>query len=358
MLSDFLSALKFDTIGSYAAPEGTSPDIIVKAQIASGLRILTDGHIHRKEWDNSFFKGLAGLKETVIESGHIYQECPAMTTLLRLTGRIAADDMNPAKEEFKALRDITPEGHIIKQTMPAPSHLLAKMMDDNAWKSIYNTTEELCLDIAAAYRKMLSDLYSEGCRFVQFDDCSWEPMMYAGGIKCLLQGGTDIERYISLLIDINNDSIAGLPCDLTTALYVCRGSYDSPRYRQVDYSLIAPRLFAENNVDMFYLDLNVDSANDYSMLKYMPDSKKVMLGIVSPFDTPDDPSQFIKYNLNEASIYCGSLYPGISFRCGMNNPSSLLPSPETQWAKVERLNKIVMEIWRQHATWQHMQHSL
>ena len=46
----------FDTIGSFAAPQGTSPDRIVKAQIASGLKILTDGHIHRKEWDNSFFK--------------------------------------------------------------------------------------------------------------------------------------------------------------------------------------------------------------------------------------------------------------------------------------------------------------
>ena len=85
----------------------------------------------------------------------------------------------------------------------------------------------------------------------------------------------------------------------------------------------------------------------------MPDGKKVMLGIVSPFDTPDNPSQFIETNLNEASLYRGSTYPGISFRCGMNNPASLLPSPETQWTKVDRLNSIVTEIFRQHAIVQH-----
>lgn len=353
MLSDFFAALMFDTIGSFAAPQGTSPDRIVKAQIASGLKILTDGHIHRKEWDNSFFKGLTGMEETVIGSGHIYQEYPAMTTLLRLTGRIEATDIHPAIVEFKALRDITPKGYTIKQTMPAPSHFLAKILDDNIWKSIYSNQEELCRDIARAYRKTLLGLYSEGCRFVQFDDCSWEPMMYAGGIKYLLQGGTDIERHISLLIDINNDSIDGLSSDMTIAHYVCRGSYDSPRYRRVDYSFIAPRLFAESNADMFYLDLNVDSDNDYSILRYMPDGKKVMLGIVSPFDTPDNPSQFIETNLNEASLYRGSTYPGISFRCGMNNPASLLPSPETQWTKVDRLNSIVTEIFRQHAIVQH-----
>ena len=146
--------------------------------------------------------------------------------------------------------------------------------DDNIWKSIYSNPEELCRDIARAYRKILFGLYSEGCRFVQLDECLGL-MMYAGGKNICYRVepiSKDISHYrlTSTMIPTGRTLLRHDHC----THYVCRGSYDSPRYRRVDYSFIAPRLLPKATRICFYLDLNVDSDNDYSILRHMPDGKK------------------------------------------------------------------------------------
>ena len=78
------------------------------------------------------------MEETVIGSGHIYQEYPAMTTLLRLTGRIGSNRHTSGNRGIQGAGGYHPKGYTIKQTMPAPSHFLAKILDDNIWKSIYS----------------------------------------------------------------------------------------------------------------------------------------------------------------------------------------------------------------------------
>ena len=65
--------------------------------------------------------------------------------------------------------------HFARQTIPAPAQLL-KEIDRNPKEEIekiYPSRDELINDIAKAYKHVILDLYKNGCRNLQLDDCTW-----------------------------------------------------------------------------------------------------------------------------------------------------------------------------------------
>lgn len=54
--------------------------------------------------------------------------------------------------------------------------------------------------------------------------------------------------------DINNALIASIPDDMTVTKHVCCGNYHSTYAHSGPYDSVAEPLFAQENVDAFYLE--------------------------------------------------------------------------------------------------------
>jgi len=348
VMDKFLQSLRTDTVGSFELPEGTTLAELVERQACAGLKAVTDGHITRKHWDLDFFNGFGGLELSVISGGRVYQEYASMTGLLRMTGRVSYSGSHPVFREFANLYAAAHRHAEAKQTMPAPSQLLHTLLSDNEWRKFYDSEGAVARDIAEAYRLTIVHLYELGCRFVQFDDCSAAPFCDERGIKEMLLGGVDPMARLRRLAAVNNTVAGAVPSGMRTALYMCRGCYDSPERTGGNYSFVAPHVFPRLAFDALYLDLNVDSSNDYSVLSYLPDGKKVMLGVMPAFDHITDSAAHIVDNVHEASDYYPIANLGLTFRSGLRPDRPIAQPDSAQWQRIALMQKAAGEIaeWR------------
>lgn len=107
--------------------------------------------------------------------------------------RISGEN-HPFVEHFKFVKLFEDENVTARQTIPAPAQLLAELYREDNGKntnSIYPDQEELIQDIAAAYRTVIQDLYTAGCRNLQFDDersGDFEPLRFVSENKKVVLG--------------------------------------------------------------------------------------------------------------------------------------------------------------------------
>ena len=168
--------------------------------------------------------------------------------------------------------------------MPAPAQLLAELYREDNGKNtdaVYPDHEQLLQDIAAAYRTVIADLYAAGCRSVQFDDCTWGMFCDSGYQGFLETSGLSLAQMQEEYLRLNNLAIEGKPADLALTTHVCRGNYHSTWASQGGYAPVAPFLFAQENVDAFYLEFDDERSGNFEPLKHVAEGKKVVLGLVT-----------------------------------------------------------------------------
>ncbi|MCM1332779.1 MAG: hypothetical protein NC248_09235 [Bacteroides sp.] len=193
----------------------------------------------QEEWQKelSFFSGFNGLAKSIIDSGRIYQEYPAMTYMLRMTGKISFNNKHPLLTQT--------ENNSIHENMqlPAPAYLLLLILTENEWKRHYLSINELTVDIGSAYNNLLRELYKLGYRHITIKDYSWQPFMDDYHINNLIQGGVDINRYLTMLISVNNLVFDNMPPQMTLTHLIC--GYDNHTCRlNHNYPFISKELFS------------------------------------------------------------------------------------------------------------------
>lgn len=322
----------------------------VLSQVNAGLELVTDGHGGDPSWTDRFITCFNGLDSVTITEGRVYQHYPAMTGLLRMTGRISWNPSHPVVREFQELysascsiADHGKSGFTVKQNIPAPSYMFARILEGCEWRRFYSSAEDVADAVVEAYVSMSFALYEEGCRMLQFDDWSWSLLCDRSGFDSLIRDGVDVIRYMRLLSDINNRLMDLLPADMVKAIYISRASADSVFHPNGEYGGIAPYVFGGSSADLFYLDMNVDSYNDFAFLRHIPCGRKIMLGLLSPVDMISDPSEFVVKNLCDASVHYSPGKIGVSFRCGVTD-LDMFPSEKAQWERISFVNNEIKGI--------------
>lgn len=107
------------------------------------------------------------------------------------------------------------------------------------------------------------------------------------------------EEYLRL----NNLAIEGKPEDLALTTHVCRGNYHSTWASPGRLCPVAPFLFAQENVDAFYLEFDDERSGNFEPLKYVAEGKKVVLGLVTTKNPRLEDKQTIIARIHEAARY-------------------------------------------------------
>ena len=325
-------------------------DLVAK-QKAAGLKVVTDGEFRRSYWHLDFMWGLGGIERRTSREGYKFHDEETTADTAVVVGPVSGEN-HPFVEHFKFVQALAGSDHVARQTIPAPIQTFSEVTLDRcdgqqeSLRSVYPTDEALFDAIAAAYRTVIADLYAAGCRNIQFDDCTWGIYCDADFVAKTGMSPVDIQKVSELGVALNNAAIEGAPADLVINTHVCRGNYHSTYAFEGGYDPIAPYLFANENVQAFYLEFDTPRAGGFEPLRHVADGKKVVLGLVTSKQPGLEDGDALVARINEAAQYVPLENLYLSPQCGFASCEiGNKLTEEEQWAKIALIQKVAKRVW-------------
>ena len=337
--------------GALRAVEDEAIRDLVAKQKAAGLHVITDGEFRRSYWHLDFMWGLQGIERRTSRTGYQFHDEETTADTAVVTGKISGES-HPFVEHFKFVKALEEEGQVARQTIPTPAQTYSEVILDRcdgqqeSLRAVYPTDEELIADIAAAYRTVLADLYAAGCRNVQFDDCTWGIYCDRDFVAKTGMSPVDIKKVSELGVALNNAALEGKPADLVVNTHVCRGNYHSTYAFEGGYDPVAPYLFANEDVNAFYLEFDTPRAGGFEPLAHVAAGKKVVLGLVTSKQPGLEDEELLVRRINEAAQYVPLEDLCLSPQCGFAScECGNKLTEEEQWAKVALVQRVAKRVW-------------
>lgn len=347
--ADFAAGV-IDEAALRAVEDEAIRDLVAK-QKAAGLHVITDGEFRRSYWHLDFMWGLQGIERRTSRTGYQFHDEETTADTAVVTGKISGEN-HPFVEHFKFVKALEEEGPVARQTIPAPAQTYSEVILDRcdgqqeSLRAVYPTDEELIADIAAAYRTVLADLYAAGCRNVQFDDCTWGIYCDRDFVAKTGMSPVDIKKVSELGVALNNAALEGKPADLVVNTHVCRGNYHSTYAFEGGYDPVAPYLFANEDVNAFYLEFDTPRAGGFAPLAHVAAGKKVVLGLVTSKQPGLEDEELLVRRIYEAAQYVPLEDLCLSPQCGFAScECGNKLTEEEQWAKVALVQRVAKRVW-------------
>lgn len=321
--------------------ENDAVEQLVEHQIEAGLGEVTSGEFRRNRWNMDFWFGFDGVRCERVDSGHIYQQLDPFTDLIRFTGRLAYNPSHPFFDDFLFLHKTAGGRARCRQTIPSPANLYLEILDmtDGCPESIYSDTRCLLSDIAEAYKRTIHRFYEIGCRHIQIDDTACGLLCDDNYTKRLLQGGVDLITLHEQIIELLNNSVAGIPSGMELSIYLSGGDTIVPEWEFLQFpDNIMPKVLSRIAVGKFFMPFGTD---DYQLevLRYIPFGKKVVLGLTDAHSPYPENTEYIIHALDKASRFVPRNNLSVSPRTGFKLSSYMSRglTYEDQWDKIKKL---------------------
>ena len=291
----------------------------VKLQESLGLPSITDGEFRRDFWHIDFLHGFDGVE---LGTADIYGEAKFQASHEQPPTMMVTDKIRRTKpsmlEHFTFLHSIVKTG-VPKFTMPSPAMLHARC-DRATLKNTYKSLDEFWADLTQAYREEIRDLYAAGCRYLQIDDTTiamWGDPKVQEQFKKL---GDDPAHDAAMYTEAVNAAIRDVPDDMTVAIHTCRGNFKSTWLASGAYAdFVAKQVFSGLNVDAFFLEYDNDRSGGFEPLKYVPEGKRVVLGLVSSKVPALEAKADLKNRIAAAGKYMPMQHMCLSPQCGFSS---------------------------------------
>ena len=315
----------------------------VKKQEGVGLKSITDGEYRRLFFHLDFLEQVGGVTVSgMIDSsskgkGEFTPPRLVVTGKLRHVKNIQVDDFN----YLKSIVSETP-----KVSIPSPTMVHFRGGRKGIDIEAYPDMDEFFEDLAQVYRDEINALYEAGCRYIQLDDTNLaylcDPKMRQGAVD----RGDDPDELPRTYAALINSVIDGRPDDLTVGVHLCRGNFRSTWFAEGGYEPVAEVLFNELNVDAYFLEYDDERSGDFAPLRFVPDNKTVVLGVVTSKTGDLESKEFIINRIKEAANYMPLENMCLSPQCGFSSTAHGNElTPDAQWAKLEMIVNISQEVW-------------
>lgn len=320
----------------------------VAMQENAGLQAVTDGEFRRGSYWGRFVEGLKGF--TIKPASFKFRD--GKGSMLDFTAPYAAGKIvreEPlALDEYKFMRR-TVDGKpdlLPKITVPAPSTLHYYRFDDFGDRNVYPDEDEFFADVGRVFREEIAALTKAGCRYIQFDEVAvamlGDPVVREQTKKLGQDPDILLTRYIALI----NEAVADAPADCYFGVHMCRGNLKGHFLADGGYDAIAERFFTETNVTHFLLEYDSPRAGDFAPLRFMPDDKGVVLGLVSSKTPALEDKSDLKRRIEDAGKSMDMARLALSPQCGFastvgGNPVTM----DDQAAKLRLCVDVASEVW-------------
>ena len=322
---------------------------LVARQKQAGYHVITDGEFRRATWHLDFMWAFDGVGHSKTKEGLPFHGEQAMIDDTYLVGKIGLTGEHPFVEHYRFVKALEDENTVAKQTIPAPAQFLAQLIMPFAranTRKFYEDFAALEDDLVLGYRTVIRQLYEAGCRNIQFDDCTWGMLVDPAAKAIYMTDDEGLKKIQKQYLEINNRAIEGKPEDLIINTHVCRGNFHSTYASSGAYDDVSAVLFAQENVDAFYLEFDDERSGGFEPLRAVTGDKKVVLGLITTKSPQLEDKDKVIARIREAAaiIPLDRLY--LSPQCGFASCEiGNKLTQEEQWAKLRLVREIAQEVW-------------
>ena len=262
-----------------AAIEDREIENVIKKQEAVGLRSVTDGEFRRAFWNYDFLGKLDGVEAYLGERKIKFQGPQPKPMMLRVTGKLGSYSAHPMIEHFRFVAAHTKAAP--KMTIPSPSSLHFRYGRDAVPDTIYPAMDDFYRDLGESYRKAVRAFADAGCRYLQLDEVNFTYLCDPKLREFVANRGDDPERLPHVYAAMINRAISDIPSDMTIAMHLCRGNFQSTFVASGGYEPVAEILFNAIKVDAYFMEYDSERAGGFEPLRFVPKGKMVVLGLVT-----------------------------------------------------------------------------
>ena len=317
---------------------------IIRKQEDIGLRAVTDGEFRRAFWNYDFLGRLDGVEAYLGERKIRFQGVNPKPMMLRVTGKLGTFSNHPMLEHFRFVKEHSRA--VPKMTIPSPSSLHFRYGRDAVPESIYPEMADFYRDLGQSYRKAVRAFADAGCRYLQLDEVNFT-YLCDPKLRAQVAGrGDDPEKLPSIYAGMINAAISDIPPDMTIAMHLCRGNFQSTFVASGGYEPVAEILFNAINVHAYFMEYDTDRAGGFEPLRFVPKGKTVVLGLITSKSGRLESKDAIKRRIDQATKFLSLEQLCLSPQCGFaSTEEGNLLAEEEQWAKLRMVVEISEEVW-------------
>jgi 5-methyltetrahydropteroyltriglutamate--homocysteine methyltransferase len=330
-----------------AAVEDEAIREVVRAQEELGLEAVTDGEFRRESWHLDFLKQFSNVVVTAspisvsfsTEAGDIHR----VPSALRVSGKLARP--HPIfVDHFRFLRSVARA--VPKISIPSPSVLHFRGGRRAVDHGAYPDLAEFYSDLARVYADEVADLAAAGCRYLQIDEVNFAYLCDPNLREEVRRVGEDPDLLPLTYARLINKVIEGRPEDMTVALHLCRGNFESAWLAEGGYEPVAEVLFNSIEADGYFLEYDTERAGDFQPLRLVPKGKMVVLGLVTTKQGALESADELKRRIEEAARYVPLEQLALSPQCGFASAGrGNALTFEDQMAKLRLVVEVARQVW-------------
>jgi 5-methyltetrahydropteroyltriglutamate--homocysteine methyltransferase len=317
---------------------------VIRKQEAVGLKTVTDGEFRRAFWNYDFLGALEGVEAYLGERKIKFQGAQPKPMMLRVVDRLGGYRTHPMIAHFKFLAahaQATP-----KMTIPSPSSLHFRYGRDAVPEAIYPGMDDFYRDLGASYRKAVRAFADAGCRYLQLDEVNFTYLCDPKLRALVADRGEDPERLPHVYAGMINAAISDLPADVTTAMHLCRGNFQSTFVASGGYEPVAEILFNAIGIDAYFMEYDSPRAGSFEPLRFVPKGKTVVLGLVTTKSGALEGKDALKRRIDEAAKFVDLDQLCLSPQCGFaSTEEGNILAEDEQWAKLAMIVELADEVW-------------
>jgi methionine synthase II (cobalamin-independent) len=134
---------------------------------------------------------------------------------------------------------------------------------------------------------------------------------------------------------------------MSVAVHLCRGNLKGAWMAEGGYEPVADALFNRLNADIYCLEYDTPRAGDFSPLRYVPEGKTVILGLVSTKTPKLEAKEALMRRIDEAAKYLPLERLGVSPQCGFSSGGGAgqTVTPDDTRRKLELVLEVARDVW-------------
>ena len=324
-------------------------EAVIRKQEDAGLRSVTDGEFRRAFWNYDFLGQLDGVEAYLGERKIKFQGPQPKPMMLRVIGKLGGYRAHPMIEHFKfvaAHAKATTNKATPKMTVPSPSSLHFRYGRDAVPVEIYPDMDDFYRDLGEGYRKALRAFSDAGCRYLQLDEVNFTYLCDPKLRAFVANRGEDPETLPHVYARMINAALSDVAPDVTKAMHLCRGNFQSTFVASGGYEPVAEILFNEINIDAYFMEYDSDRAGGFAPLRFVPKGKMVVLGLVTSKSGTLESKDELKRRIDQAARYIDLDQLCLSPQCGFSSTAEgNNVTFDQQVAKLERIVEVAREVW-------------
>ena len=314
-------------------------------QQSAGLKAVTDGEYRRSFWHYDFMSHLTGFELVERDQGLKFSGATLRPIFPTIPGKLDFPDEHPMLAHFAYLAsvaDVQP-----KMSIPGPSCCHFRTAAADIKPAEYADLDVLFTDITTTYAKAVKAFYAAGCRYLQMDDIFFAYLCDSRIRAEKKAQGQDPDWLVNQYAQMMHNAIKERPDDMTIAMHLCRGNFQSTWVAEGAYDPVADAVFTQTGIDVFFLEYDTERAGGLAPLRLLPKgSQRVMVGFITTKSGELESTDFLLQKFDEASKYADLDQLGIAPQCGFaSTEEGNKLSEDEQTEKLELLVKTAERIW-------------